>query len=97
MHLIKYSLGMAILIIKHSYDQPRNSRYPEGKNNNLPYVAGISERIGSMSRDFSMRTEFKSRPALHYKVKVYVEETKRRLETRVKEHKDACTVSYSAI
>ena len=44
-----------------------------------------------------MRTEFKSRPALHYKVKMYVGETKRRLETRLMEHKDACTVSYSAI
>ena len=50
---MKYSLGMAILIIKHSYDQPRNSRYPEGKNDNetekpliayIPYIAGISVR-----------------------------------------------------
>ena len=78
----------------------------------LPYVAGISERIRKVCRDFNIRTVFKSGPTLRslltdplpttkqsnvvYEVpctcgKVYIGETKRRLETRLKEHKDACT------
>ena len=81
----------------------------------LPYVAGVSERIRKVCRDFNIRTVFKSGPTLRslltkvkdplpttkqsnvvYEVpctcgKVYIGETKRRLETRLKEHKDACT------
>ena len=80
----------------------------------LPYVAGVSERIRKVCRDFNIRTVFKSGPTLRnlltkvkdplpidkqsnvvYEVpctcgKVYIGETKRRLGTRIKEHKDAC-------
>ena len=78
-------------------------------------MAGVSERIRKVCRDFNIRTVFKSGPTLRslltkvkdplpttkqwnvvYEVpctcgKVYIGETKRRLETRLKEHKDACT------
>ena len=81
----------------------------------LPYVAGISERIRKVCRDFNIRTVFKSRPTLRslltkvkdplpttkqsnvvYDVpctcgKVYIGETKCRLETCLNEHRDACT------
>ena len=79
----------------------------------LPYVAGVSERIRKVCRDFNIRTMFKSGPTLRsiltkvkdpllttkqsnvvYEVpcicgEVYIGETKRRLETHLKEHKDA--------
>ena len=57
----------------------------------LPYVAGVSERIRKVCRYFNIRTVFKSRPTLITKVKDPLPTTKRRLETRLKEHKDACT------
>lgn len=80
----------------------------------IPYVAGVSERIRKVCRDYNIRTVFRSGPTLRnlltkvkdplpvtkqsnvvYEVpctcgKVYIGETKRRLETRLKEHKDAC-------
>ena len=81
----------------------------------LPYVAGVSERIRKVCRDFNIRMVLMSGPTLRslltkvkdplpttkqsnvvYEVpstcgKVYIGETKRRLETRLKENKDACT------
>ena len=81
----------------------------------FPYMAGVSERIRKVCRDFNIRTVFKSGPTLRSLLtkvkdplpttkqsnvihevpctcgKVYIGETKRRLEIRLKEHKDACT------
>ena len=107
-----------------SASAPRTQRQHDNENENdktkkpstafIPYVAGISERIRKVCRDYNIRTVFKSGPTLRslltkvkdplpitkqsnvvYEVpctcgKVYIGETKRRLETRLKEHKDAC-------
>ena len=48
----------------------RTPREPDDNDNetekppiaDLPYVAGVSERIGKVCRDFNIRTVFKSRP-----------------------------------
>ena len=80
----------------------------------LPYVAGVSERIRRVCKDFNIRAVFKSGPTLRslltkvadplptekqanvvYEVlctyrKVYIRKTKRRQETCLKEHEDAC-------
>ena len=87
-------------------------------------MAGVSERIRKVCRDFNIRTVFKSGPTLRgiltkvkdplqttkqssvvYEVpctcgKVYIGETKRWLEIRLKEHKDTrtrCLTDKSAI
>ena len=46
----------------------------------IPYIAGLSESIQRVCRDFDIKTAFKS----------YLGETTRMLEQRVKEHQDAC-------
>ncbi len=82
----------------------------------VPYIAGLSERIQRVCRDFDIKTAFKSGKTLRshltkvkdttgipittessivYSIpcscgKVYIGETTRRLEQRVKEHQDAC-------
>ena len=66
----------------------------------LPFIAGISERTRKASRNYNIRMVFRSGPVekqanVVYEIprtcrKVYVGETKRRLGTRLKEHKDAC-------
>ena len=56
----------------------------------IPYVSGVNERIRKACEKFDLRVVFKSGPTLCQCGKVYVGETQRRLETRVKEHRDAC-------
>ena len=80
----------------------------------IPYIAGVSESIKRVCRDFDIKTAFKSGRTLRshltkvkdtipissessivYSIpcscgKVYIGETTRRLEQRVKEHQDAC-------
>ena len=82
-------------------------------------LAGVSERIRRVCKDFNIRAVFRSRPTLRslltkvkdplpmekqanvvYEVpctcgKVYIGETRRRLETRLKEHKDACIKGFT--
>ena len=64
----------------------------------FPYVAGVSERILSVSKDFKSEPTLRPFPMekqaskhclLCTCTKVYIGETTRRLETRLKEHKDA--------
>ena len=50
----------------------------------IPYVAGMSEDIRCVCRKFNIRVVFKSGRTL------YIGETKQRIETRLKEHQDAC-------
>ena len=55
-----------------------------GKGRREAYVAGISERIRSVCRDFNVRAVVKSGPTLHSvltKVKDLGEQSKRRLQS----------------
>ena len=76
----------------------------------LPYVAGVSERIRRVYRDFNIRAVLKSGPTLLTKVKdllprekqanvvcgkVYIGDTTSQLETCLKEHKDACIKGFT--
>ena len=79
----------------------------------IPYVAGVSEEIRRVCKDYDVRVVFTSGKTLHslltkdplpvnkqsmvvYQIlcscgKVYIGKTIRRLETRLKEHHDACS------
>ena len=84
----------------------------------LPYIAGVSEQIRRVCKDFNIRAVFRSGPTLRslltkikdplpmekqvnvYKVpcacgKAYNGESTRQLETRQKEHKDACIKGFT--
>ena len=107
-----------------SVAKPPREHDREGKEDrpptvHLPYVAGVSEQIRRLCKDFDIRAVFRSGPILCslltkvkdtlpmekqanvvYKVpctcgKVYIGETTRRLETRLKEHKDACIKGFT--